>query len=269
MNATLDEAALAQRFAAMTSIIAELGELAEGYFRDRASLGTTMKGAQDFLTAADGAVEACFRRLIAARFPDDAVVGEEMGGAAAGAPVPERLWIIDPIDGTANFARGDLQWCVSVGFVAAGVPTFGAIRAPALGETYLARRGGGATVNGVPVTPEWANDIGRAIVEFGWSTRVPTERYLAAVAGLYAAGASVKRGGSGALGIVNAALGRTDGYGEHHINAWDVAAALVIAGETGARCSDFCSGAWLSEGNPVLVTAPQLWDRISHLCHIS
>ncbi len=258
---------IARRFQALSGVVMELGQLAEGYFRDRASLGVSMKGAQDFLTVADGAVEALFRKRIAESFPEDVVVGEEMGGAGDGR-VPPRLWIIDPIDGTANFARGDLQWCVSVGFVLDGVPTLGAIRAPALGETCLARRDHGVTLNGAPVRPDWAAEAGRAIVEFGWSGRVPTARYIEAVGRLYGAGASVKRGGSGALGVMNAALGRTDGYGEHHINAWDVAAGLVIAAEAGARANDFCSGAWLEAGNPILVTAPHLWKALSEACGI-
>jgi myo-inositol-1(or 4)-monophosphatase len=266
---SLDDHALAARFQALSGIVRELGDLALGYFNDRARLGVSMKGAQDFLTVADGAVEALFRQRIAACFPDDVVVGEEMGGAAAGAPMPRRLWIIDPIDGTANFARGDLQWCVSVGFVADGAPTLGAVHAPALGETWLAQSGAGATRNGAPVRPDWAPDISRAIVEFGWSTRTSTADYLAALQRLYRAGASVKRGGSGALGVVNAAAGRTDGYGEPHINAWDVAAGLVIAQETGARVNAFCTGDWLSRGNPILVTAPHLWDVLSQACRIS
>lgn len=255
---SLHAADLAARYHAMAGIAAELGHLANRYFNDQASLHTRMKGAQDFLTEADGAVEALFRQRIAEAFPGDAVMGEEMGGARS-----DRLWIIDPIDGTANFARGDRQWCVSIGFVLHDKPELGVIHAPALAETYLAWRGRGATMNGKPLKVSDTSDLGRATIEFGWSPRLPAAPYLEALRRLYAGGANVKRSASGALGLAHVALGRTDGYGELHINAWDVAAGLVIAAEAGARLNDFCTGAWLTEGNPILVTTPSLWDAVS------
>jgi myo-inositol-1(or 4)-monophosphatase len=247
------------RFHALSGIATELGHLANRYFNDRASLGTRMKGFQDFLTEADGAVEALFRRRIAEAFPGDAVMGEEMGHQAGGGDAA-RLWIIDPIDGTANFARGDRQWCVSIGFVLDGVPELGVIHAAALGETYLARRGHGATMNGTPIHVSSTADMRQATVEYGWSPRLPFAPYLEALARMNAAGANIKRSASGALGVAHVALGRTDGYGELHINSWDVAAGLVIAAEAGARINDFCTGDWVTAGNPILVTTPSLWD---------
>jgi myo-inositol-1(or 4)-monophosphatase len=100
----------------------------------------------------------------------------------------------------------------------------------------------------------------QATVEFGWSPRLPFPPYLEALARLNAAGANIKRSASGALGVAHVALGRTDGYGELHINSWDVAAGLVIAAEAGARISDFCTGDWVRNGNPILVTTPSLWS---------
>lgn len=254
-GSSLPTSELAARSNALAGIALELGHLANRYFNDRASLGTRMKGFQDFLTEADGAVESLFRERIAQSFPGDAVMGEEMGGGDA-----ERLWIIDPIDGTANFARGDRQWCVSIGFVLGGVPELGVIHAPALGETYLARRGHGATMNGQPIRVADTADMRQATVEYGWSPRVPFGPYLEALARLNAAGANIKRSASGALGVAHVANGRTDGYGELHINSWDVAAGLVIAAEAGARVSAFCTGDWVMTGNPILVTTPALWD---------
>jgi myo-inositol-1(or 4)-monophosphatase len=254
---SLTPAELTARFHAMAGIAVELGHLANRYFNDQASLGTRMKGFQDFLTEADGAVEALFRERIAAAFPGDAVMGEEMGGVSS-----DRLWIIDPIDGTANFARGDRQWCVSIGFVVDSVPELGVIHSPALEETFLAQRGKGATMNGKPIKVADTSDIRRSTIEFGWSPRLPAGPYLEALGRLYGAGANVKRGASGALGMVHVAMGRTDAYGELHINSWDVAAGLVIAAEAGARINDFCTGAWLTHGNPILVTTPALWDAV-------
>lgn len=250
-HASLSPAEIAARFHAVQGMALELGRIAMGYFTNSASLGISMKGAQDWLTIADGKVEARFREQIAEAFPGDAVMGEEAGGAAA-----DRLWIIDPIDGTANFSRGDRMWCVSIGFVLNGRPEIGIIHAPALDETYLACRGKGATLNGKRISAASTNDIARASIEIGWSPRRSLDAYLGPVRTLFEAGASVKRGASGAMGMAHVAVGRTDAYAEAHINAWDVAAGLVIAAEAGAVANDFCSGNWLVDGNPILVATP-------------
>ncbi len=253
-----DNAMLAARYHAVHGMALKLGETALSYFGRTDALEISMKGFQDWLTIADGTVEREFRAMIAEAFPGDAVMGEEQGGGAS-----ERLWIVDPIDGTANFARGDRQWCISIGFVLNGRPELGLIHAPALGEMWLARRGGGATLNGQPIRAALTSDLRRSTVECGWSTRRPLEDYLGIVTRLYGAGSSVKRSASGALGVAHVANGRTDGYVETHINSWDVAAGLVIAAEAGSRTNAFCSGNWVTEGNPILVAAPGVAEAIS------
>jgi myo-inositol-1(or 4)-monophosphatase len=252
---------LAQRHLAVVGLAREAGALALRYFHDRASLGTTMKGAQDFLTVADGAVEALLRKRVAEAFPGDAVLGEEGGGAAA-----ERLWIVDPIDGTANFARGEPHWCVSIGYMQDGVPQIGAIFMPATGEFYLARRGHGATRDGAPIRAAATADIRVATIEIGWSTRRPLADYTDRVRRTMEAGANAKRAASGALGIAYVADGRTDAYCESHINSWDVAAGLVIAAEAGAWTNDFFAGDGLAKGNDVLVCAPGIAATMRAIC---
>jgi myo-inositol-1(or 4)-monophosphatase len=242
---------------AVQGLVAEASVMALGYFQKRDSLGITLKGAQDWLTVADGAVEAFLRERLGVLFPGDAIIGEEGGGAASDA-----VWIVDPIDGTSNFARGDRNWCISIGFLRNGVPEIGLIAAPAMDEVYAARRGRGATMNGQAIAVSGGADIGRACVELGWSTRVPIERYLAVLERGYRSGASMKRSGSGALGLCHVANGRTDAYAELHINAWDVAAGVVIAAEAGAHVSDFFSGTGISDGNPILCCTPGLADEL-------
>lgn len=248
---------------AVLGLVAEASRMALDYFNRRDSLGVTLKGAQDWLTVADGAVENFLRERLSVLFPGDAVIGEEGGGEAS-----EAVWIIDPIDGTANFAHGDRNWCISIGFLRHGVPEIGIVSAPALGEIYLGRRGRGATLNGQPIAVSGAGDIGRACLELGWSTRVPVADYLAMMARSYAAGAAVKRSGSGALGICHVACGRTEAYAELHINAWDVAAGIVIAREAGAFLSDFFAGEGIAAGNPILCCTPGLADALSQITGI-
>lgn len=251
------------RHYAVLGLVAEASVMALDYFNRRGSLGVTMKGAQDWLTVADGAVEDFLRARLGVLFPTDAVIGEEGGGENSDA-----VWIIDPIDGTSNFARGDRNWCISIGFLRKGVPEIGIIAAPALDEIYVGRRGRGATMNGQPIRVSGASDMTRAYIEIGWSTRIPAADYLAMVGRGLAAGASVKRSGSGALGLCHVANGRTEGYIELHINAWDVAAGVVIASEAGATVSDFFSGDAIASGNPILCTTPALAGELEAISGI-
>ena len=112
------------RYYAALGLAAEASHLALGYFNKRESLGITMKGAQDWLTVADGEVEEFLRQRLSELFPNDSVIGEEGGGEASDA-----VWILDPIDGTANFARGDRNWCISIGFLADRRPEIGVVAA--------------------------------------------------------------------------------------------------------------------------------------------
>lgn len=256
--------AISARFHAVQGMARQLGQTALSYFGNASKLETSMKGFQDWLTIADGTVEKEFRAMIADAFPGDAVMGEEMGGGAA-----STLWIIDPIDGTANFSRGERQWCISIGLVIDLVPTLGLLYAPALDEMWLGRKGHGATLNGKPIRVAETSEIRRSSIEAGWSPRRPTAEYLQAVEKLFAQGASVKRGASGALGLAHVANGRTDAYFESHINSWDVAGGLVIAAEAGARVNPFCTGNWLENGNPILCAAPGVAEIIARETGIS
>lgn len=251
------------RFLALQGLAAEAAALAMRYFDNRDAMAVSLKGAQDWLTEADGAVEALIRARIAEVFPQDSVLGEEGGGE-----VSERVWIVDPIDGTSNFAHGDRTWCISIGFLLNGTPELGCIAAPALGETYLARRGHGATLNGKPIKAAATDTITRATLEHGWSPRLPVGRFIDTVRALFEAGANVKRSASGAMGLASVACGRSDGYLEGHINSWDVAAGIVIASEAGARVSDFFSGDW-TNGNPILVAAPAVAEETARVAGLS
>jgi myo-inositol-1(or 4)-monophosphatase len=248
---------------AITGIALEAGAIAMRYFTGVEQLGVSMKGAQDWLTAGDGAVETHIRKRLGEIFPDDAILGEEGGGIAADA-----IWIIDPIDGTANFAHHDRNWCVSIAFVLNGVPEIGVVYAPALDEMFVARRGYGATLNGNPIKAAATDDIKRACIEVGWSTRRPQSAYLGIVERLMSAGASVRRSASGALGMVYVAAGRTDGYVELHINSWDVAAGYVVAREAGATLNDYFRGDAIMKGNPILCAAPGVAPRVRDLAGI-
>ncbi|WP_109477830.1 inositol monophosphatase family protein [Paraburkholderia sp. C35] len=244
------------RFSAACAIAREAGCLIRERFlaRDEA-LNFKFKGPQDYLTETDGEVEKLIATRIAEAFPDDAFLGEESGGQ-----VGERLWIVDPIDGTADFARGVPYFCVSIAYVEHGKTEIGVLYDPMIDELFVARRGHGATLNGKPIKVSPVTDIRQSVVELGWSARTPFERYTKLLGKLNAQGAGVKRRGSGALGLAYVAMGRQDAYCELHINAWDAAAGVLLVEEAGGWTNDFLTQACLTEGNQVIACTPSLRD---------
>ncbi len=213
-----------------------------------------LKGPQDWVTAADGAVEQFLSEQLAVAFPADGFQGEEGGVSRSGA----LRWVVDPIDGTSNFARGGARFCVSVACLEGPLPLIGIVVAPALRETVTARRDGGAWLNGSAIRAAETTTVTQAIMEVGWSRRRPNVDYIRVCERVLADGAGLRHGGSGALGLVDVAVGRLDGYAELHINLWDVAAALVILREAGAVTSDFLAGDGATRGNPIIACAPGL-----------
>ena len=231
----------------------EAGDRARQLFENRAAGTFELKGDQDYLTEADGEVEKLIEQRVRADYPRDTVLGEEGGGR-----IGASAWIVDPIDGTANFARGNPHFAISVAYVRDGEPAIGVIYNPVRDELYAAQRGAGATLNGKTMRVSATPDMQHATIELGWSTRRPLDDYLGMVKRVFATGAGVLRQGSGALGMAYVAAGRIDGYGELHINAWDVLAGLLIVREAGGWTNDFLAHDGLTRGNPILACTPTL-----------
>ena len=224
----------------------------------------SLKGRQDYLTETDGAIERFVRAEIERRFPGDAVLGEEDGGVLDAS----RLWIVDPIDGTANFARQVPHFCISLGLMVEGEMLAGAIYEPMHDELFIAERGHGAWCNGIRMQVRPVAELTAASIEVGWSARLPAAPYLKLIQDAVDAGCAVRRAGSGALGMAYVAAGRSEGYAEAHINAWDVAAGLLLVQEAGGQVNDFWSNDGLSQGNAVLATNAALADDLGVLTGI-
>jgi myo-inositol-1(or 4)-monophosphatase len=250
--------ALERRFDTALRLTSEAGALALRMWADGGPSGATLKGAQDWLTEADGAVERFLSERLAALFPLDGFQGEEGGKARQGA----LRWVADPIDGTANYARGRPRFCVSLALLEGRTPLIGVVVAPALGEIFSAQRDAGARCNGRPMRAAETRDLSRALVECGWSNRRPVGSFTTLVERLVEAGAAPRLLGAGALGLTDVAAGRSDAYVELHINLWDVAAALVVLREAGAFVSPFLDGDGPEHGNPILACAPHLADSL-------
>ena len=248
--------ALVRRLDTALTLAQEAGALA---MRMRPAMGAaTLKGAQDWLTEADGAVERMLSDRLAAAFPEDGFQGEEEGSTRPGT----LRWVVDPIDGTSNYAHGSPRWCVSVGLIEGDRALAGVLCAPALGEVYAARDGAGATLNGAPIRAASTASLSRAIIEAGWSPRVSRDAYLDVCRRVLEAGAMLRSGGSGALGLAEVACGRLDGYAELHINLWDCAAALSILAEAGSVCSAFLPAGAVA-GGPLLAAAPGVAEALA------
>ncbi len=254
--------AISRRFEAAATIVEEAAALAMRLRPAPGSASATLKGAQDWLTEADGAVEALIAGRIATLFPEDALQGEE-GGERRAAAASGLRWVVDPIDGTANFARGRARWCISLGLLADGAPAAGVLSAPALGESFAAMTGAGATRNGKPIRAAETRDPATAMIEIGWGPKVAARDYAAMVERMLALGAAPRSGGSGALALADVACGRLDGYVELSINLWDVAGALPILAEAGAAVSAFLRDGGLTGASPILAAAPGLAQALS------
>lgn len=200
----------------------------------RARLEVSAKGAQDFVTAADRAVEALIRDSVAAAFPGDAVLGEEEGGVVA-----DRLWVVDPIDGTINFIRGLPSYAVSIAYLEFGVLEIGVVHVPLLDETFSARRGHGAFCNDRPVRVSACTRLADARIAAGYAQRGSKAQHLRFLGRLMREGSDILKVNSAAVCLAMTAAGRIDGYFERELMAWDVLGGQLLVREAGGVTNDF------------------------------
>jgi myo-inositol-1(or 4)-monophosphatase len=192
----------------------------------------------DPVTVVDTETERLLRERLAALRPDDAILGEEEGGAAR-APAGVPVWVLDPIDGTVNFMYGLGAYAVSVGVQIDGVSVAGAVANAATGEVFSAARGQGAVVTrdgaSTPLRCNVIDELPMALVATGFAYARERRRHQAgAVAELLAEVRDIRRVGSCALDLCMVAAGRLDAYFESGVHVWDWAAAALVAEEAGA-----------------------------------
>jgi len=248
------------RYLAACAIAREAGALARRRFLDSGSFTVRLKGRQDFLTEVDGETERLIASRLADCFPGDGFLGEEGGGVRVSSEAP--LWVVDPIDGTSNFARGVPHFCVSIACIIDRSMRVGVIYDPMLDELFAARRGGGAWLNGAAMKTADTGDLSAAAIEVGWNTRYGPGKFVALVDRVVATGAAMARTGSGALGLAYVAAGRRDAYVETHINSWDCLAGNLLVAEAGGYVSDFLANDGLTKGGPLVACAPGVKDAV-------
>jgi myo-inositol-1(or 4)-monophosphatase len=213
------------------------------------------KGEIDLVTEIDKEAEELIGGGIEAAFPDHAMLGEE--GTATGVPVAdaEWIWIVDPIDGTTNFAHGYPHFAVSIAVVRDGMAEIGVVYDPSRDELFTGRRGGPAELNGRNVQVSSVKELKRALLGTGFSYDLERRDEQNEVwTHLHARCQGIRREGSAALGVVWVAAGRTDGFYERPINAWDVSAGAVIVQAAGGCVTSLTGGPYDVFGSELTVS---------------
>jgi len=242
------------------SLAREAGALARRYFLSELAFSPQSKGPQDWVSAADHAVEALIRAELASAFPSDSMLGEEDGGELGA-----HAWIVDPIDGTINFVHGVRYWCVSIAFLVDGERRIGVIYDPSLDELFWAVRGGGAFCGDAPIRASACMRVDQSLLCAGYVPRHSLTEYQQLERRLYEAGAAVKDMGAGALMLAHVAAGRFDAFIEPHMHPWDALAGLLLVEESGGRTYPYPGAASLAAGGSVLAAAPGVFDALLRL----
>ncbi|MET0236130.1 MAG: inositol monophosphatase family protein [Kibdelosporangium sp.] len=245
--------------AVAVTVAAEAAELVAATRRSAVRDVSTKSTATDPVTAGDRAAERLIRERLAVLRPGDAVLGEEEGGdGVAGADAV--CWVVDPIDGTVNYMYGFPWYCVSVAAQLDGVTVAGAVVEPVSGRRWSAARGGGATVDGVPLRASSADRLELALLATGFAYR-PQRRVRQAemVGRLLGSVRDIRRTGSAALDLCMVAAGWVDAYVEHGLARWDWAAGALIAEEAGAVVELPGSG---ELGSAVFAAAPGIAPQL-------
>ena len=250
-----------QRMIIGRQIVEAGGQMALGYFRS-AGLSVANKSPGDLVTEADLVIERTARDTVAAHFPEDRFIGEEFGGEASQQGF---TWLIDPVDGTVNFARGIAYFCVSLALLFEGQPVAAWILDPTLNELFWADPEGGAFLGDRPIRCATQADLGEVVVGLGFSTRHARDLFGDVPNRVVEAGAEFRRLGAGALCLAHVAAGRLDAYVEPHMNPWDAIGGLYIAKCAGARCLDYLAAGGLDHGAPVFAASPAIAERLLDL----
>jgi myo-inositol-1(or 4)-monophosphatase len=221
------------------------------------------KGTIDLVTEVDLAVERMIRALVAERHPGHDVLAEEMGGPEGGATSPY-CWICDPLDGTTNFAHGLPIFCSTVALEVNGRLEAGAVYDPTRDELFTAERAGGAFLNGARLRVSGASTLIDALLVTGfpYSVQQKPDEMLGLFGRFLARSRAVRRLGSAALDICYVAAGRMDGFWEEGLNAWDIAAGVLIVEEAGGLVTDLSGGPFVLRSGRILASNGLVHDEM-------
>lgn len=237
-------------------------------FREVENLQVSMKGAGDFVSKADIAAEAIIKEELRNARPTYGWLAEE-GGEEAGED-PTRRWIVDPLDGTTNFLHGLPHWAVSIALEHKGQVVAGVIYDPTKDELFFAEKGQGAFMNDTRLRVS-----GRArMIEALFSTGLPfagrsdLPETLQELARLMPVCSGVRRFGAAALDLAYVAAGRYDGFWERRLNAWDIAAGLLIVREAGGFAEPLTPGGNILEDGEIICANEPLFAQLVKIVRV-
>ena len=219
------------------------------------------EGINNLVTEADHASDKAIQDVIKKAFPDHGIISEETAEVISES---EYKWIIDPIDGTINFANGIPICCVSIGLEHNGKMLMGAVYNPILKEFFFAEKGKGATLNEKKISVSNKDDVLRSclVTGFPYTYLDQPNGPLQAFERLIRRGIPVRRLGSAAIDLCWVAAGRFDGFYEHQLNAWDSAAGFIIVEEAGGKVTDLNGDTYSPYQPGIIATNGFLHDEL-------
>ena len=246
-----------------TRLAERAGEVLMEHFRPlgRAEVVAQKGQVRNWVTAADTASEELIVAAIRERFPGHSINAEESGEHAGDG---RHVWYVDPLDGTVNFTHGFPFFAVSIGFVVDGVPVLGAVRAPALRETFAGKVGVGAELNGTPIGVSGTEVLIEALLATGFSyvRNEHPDHNVDNFADLVMRSRDIRRAGAAAIDLCYVAAGRFDGFWEVHLSPWDVAAGSAIIRAAGGTVSDFRGGEEFIAGRNIVATNGKIHELL-------
>ena len=234
-------------------------------FREVEQLQVSTKGPGDFVSKADMSAEKLIREALMEARPSYGFLGEE--GAEIEGEDPTRRWIVDPLDGTTNFLHGMPHWAVSIALEHKGQIVAGVIYDPTKDEMFYAEKGEGAWMNESRIRASGRNKMIECVFATGlpFAGRSDLPETLQDLARILPACAGVRRWGAAALDLAYVAAGRYDGFWERRLNAWDLAAGLVIAKEAGCLVEPLNPNGNILQDGELVVANEAIFDQFSKI----
>ena len=216
---------------------ATAGTIIKKYFQGQFSIHNK-EGINNLVTEVDTKAETAIIDMIKKHFPEHSIISEEIGKIEKNS---DYKWIIDPIDGTVNFAHGIPICCVSIALSYRDQVQLGAVYNPIMNELFFAERGKGAFLNDQPIKVSKKTDFRKACLVTGFPYKWPenNEHPIKVFERFILEGLPVRRLGSAAIDLCWVACGRFDGFWEYNLNPWDIAAGYLIVEEAGGRITNF------------------------------
>lgn len=250
----------AEELKTMTTLARQAGKLSLKGFG--AAQREHLKAAKDVATDADIAIQKLLHSKLTTAHPEYGFLGEEGQSGGEFVDFDDLYWVVDPIDGTLNYAAGLPHYAVSIGLVDDGYPVAGVVYDPARDELFAAEKGRGATLNGAKIAAT-KRKLSDSLVEYGLGANMEQDREIwAMLEEIIPRARRVRDFGTNVLGCSYVACGRTAAFIHHHVKPWDLAASMLVATESGAKISDFDGNVKNIFAETVVCAAGKHYDEI-------